>query len=157
MGQYESKLLETEIKKGSAQLKNKVHRARYYIRKLQELGFISLQVIEEADVLGMKCPTKLLIKAQPSGYGGAGEHRLPEQNLLSRSQMQQYIMEYDDTVVRRLLDMGYVTKVSRAGSTREWLQLTAKGNQIGVHRGKPILFYFDKTVRALGLRIGQKG
>lgn len=60
-------------------------------------------------------------------------------------------------MVRRLLDMGFVTKSTRMGSRREWLQLTEKGNEIGVHKGKPILFYFDKTVRALGLRLGQKG
>ncbi len=157
MGKEQDALIAEEAKKGKDHMRKQIQRAKFYLRKLQELGFITVHVTDEADVLGMACPTKVILKPQPNPPGGTKNLRLPDTNLVSRSLMQQYIMEYDDTVVRRLLDMGYVTKVTRLGSKREWLQLTEKGRQIGVHKGKPILFYFDKTVRALGLRIGQKG
>lgn len=141
----------------TAEIRNRVKRTKFHLAKLKELGIVTIEVIGDHPILGIRTPTKIQIKPQPIQNISKEGMNMPEENLVSRNTLQQYILEYDDTVVKRLVAFGYAKYTVRAGSAREWLVLTEKGQEIGVQIGKTFKLYFDKSIRALHLRLGQKG
>ena len=136
------------------EVRKQIQKLQFHLRSLEELGIVNVKIIDEIKVIGRRIPTTIQVATtHPIPVDAV----MPDKNLMSRSQMQQYIREYDDTVVRLLLNGGYVQQVKRIGSNRLWLELTEKGKTIGIQKGRTMQFYFDKTVKALGLTVGQKG